>query len=103
MTLDQTYVAEARAIAARAPDALRDLTRLMLADMDRADPGRRKLAADPEAEVDAVIAHANATSWHFAIARAAGEVLGVGAEEADGHPAVALAEAMVAGPAPDPR
>lgn len=101
MTPDETYTAEARAIAARAPDALRDLTRLMLDDMDRTDPGRRRLADDFEAEVDAIIAHANATSWHYAIARAAGEVLG--AEEADGHPAVALAEAMVPAPAPEPR
>jgi hypothetical protein len=102
MTPDRIQAVQARAIAARAPDALRDLTRLMLADMDGADPGRRRLADDSEAEVEAVIAHANATSWHFAIARAAGELLGVGPEEADAHPAVLLAEAMVADPPPGP-
>jgi hypothetical protein len=102
MTPDQTQAAQARAIAARAPAALRDLTHQMLADMDRVDPGRRRLADDAEAEVDAVVAHANATSWHFAITRAAGDLLGLGPEEADAHPAVPLADAMVLDPAPGP-
>jgi hypothetical protein len=88
----------ARAIADRAPAIMRELSRELLADMDRVDPGRPRLAPDLEAEVELVVSSASATSWRSAILRAACELLDLDPLEGPDHPAVSRAEEMLTTP-----
>jgi hypothetical protein len=103
MSTDAPYHRRAAAgLAERANEEARRRVSLMLADMDLVDPRRPRLAGSFDAEIDAVVAQADGAYWRSILTGIAPEVLGPGAAGAEHHPAVALAETMLAGRVPEP-
>ena len=101
MSTDAPYHRRAAVgLAARANEEARRRVSLMLADMDLVDPKRPRLAGSFDAEIDKVVAQADDAYWRSILSGIAPEVLGSGAAETAHHPAVALAESMLAGRVP---
>jgi hypothetical protein len=97
MSTDAPYHRRAAiGLAERASLEARRRVGLMLTDMDLVDPDRPRLAPSFDAEIDAVMAQADETYWRPIVIGIAPEVLGHGAAGGEYHPAVALAEAMLA-------
>src|SRR3954452_21691216 len=99
MSTDAPYHRRAAAgLAVRANEEARRRVGLMLTDMDLVDPERPRLAGSLDAEIEAVMAQADEAYWRSILTGIAPEFLGPGAASARHHPAVALAEVMLAGP-----
>lgn len=97
MSTDAPYHRRAAAgLAARANEEARRRVSLMLTDMDLVDPQRPRLAGSFDAEIEAVVAQADEAYWRSILNGLAPEVLGPGAAGGRYHPAVALAESMLA-------
>ena len=101
MSTDAPYHRRAAAgLAERANEEARRRVSRVLFDMNLVDPERPRLARSFDAEIEKVLAQADEAYWRSILTGLAPEFLGPDAACVEHHPAVALAESMLAGGVP---